>query len=839
MTTQAGSAPSAPALQTPSAPATLPAPSAVLSQTVQSLLNKAANGFEGPRLQASIALDNFLQMQYEIVAKQLTTLRDETGAHRRILFLEMPTSIQASDRRVLLMGGEDKLAQSWWRISKVWHRYKTETSPCWIGRDYDEEELRYAKKTTSATSDSGVLLGQLANESAAMENAYSSLGLDEVFRSGDPGRVLNAETLSTLMAHVSQIAAGIRIKEDQFHSTREQFLAAAADLKPDLQENRSLRISQIEGSCRTDQNNYDEQAQQLHRAIAAIEFGEKNGTRENAASLRETDAQLKAVLKMLQNRLEDRLDLHKAEIYQAIGGPEGMLRSFDTPIRGLDRSDKGFGKDNSLIRSVDLIPREAALNVNTAHDLVRNSALSFVWNTLFSFGLKVDYQRQKENYEQFMQQQSFSSSFGKGQATFGWTFAPLPGTRVLNSGDRTTYAVLEVPDDTSYLEVEGLGCAFRRTKFPLRDYPEDLDGRERADALTDYHCGDKLVTEIRVPDRTNSGGFWISGVDYQPVERGHKASVILRGGYFPPETTILVNGVRIPQVLGVGKPMLNMDAGPDDSAPDSSAIAGAFEYVNREQLTLNLNIPENYDGPRFPEITVVAPARAQIINSLRLSINKKSSRLEEEELIKSPLGLATVQYLRTEGKEFTAQLNGQGLTDLAEVRLNGKTCKEEILNDNAAQITCNRDTQSQWDFVGIGSNSDTKQRWVSSLPVPNPRLILLSESQVLDGTQYGDDLHPSLISMQLTGSGFTPLTVLAPIQADRQRFTLKYVNATTLLCVVQSPQPNETVIISDEDRDGTAAIIISRPPDKKKDDPPPKSTTTTTTTQTQKKVVEN
>lgn len=49
-----------------------------------------------PRLNASLRLENFLQMQYEIIAKQLTLLRDEVGPGERLLFLELPQTVNVT-----------------------------------------------------------------------------------------------------------------------------------------------------------------------------------------------------------------------------------------------------------------------------------------------------------------------------------------------------------------------------------------------------------------------------------------------------------------------------------------------------------------------------------------------------------------------------------------------------------------------------------------------------------------------------------------------------------------------------------------------------------------------
>ena len=66
---------------------------------------------QAPRLNASLRLENFLQMQYEIIAKQLTLLRDEVGPGERLLFLELPQTVNVAHHE-----SNNKWAQSWWKI---------------------------------------------------------------------------------------------------------------------------------------------------------------------------------------------------------------------------------------------------------------------------------------------------------------------------------------------------------------------------------------------------------------------------------------------------------------------------------------------------------------------------------------------------------------------------------------------------------------------------------------------------------------------------------------------------------------------------------------------------
>jgi hypothetical protein len=105
-------------------------------------------------------------MQYEIVAKQLTSLRDEAGAGHRIIFLEMPTSIESADRKKIGNGGEDKLAQSWWRVNRILRRYKLEESPCWLGDDFNER-FRYAALALSHPVSADYRVGSVGSDSKA------------------------------------------------------------------------------------------------------------------------------------------------------------------------------------------------------------------------------------------------------------------------------------------------------------------------------------------------------------------------------------------------------------------------------------------------------------------------------------------------------------------------------------------------------------------------------------------------------------------------------------------------------------------------------------------------
>ncbi|HEV8187947.1 MAG TPA: hypothetical protein VGP83_09360, partial [Pyrinomonadaceae bacterium] len=94
----------------PSSPGQLPSSvlDALVKDGAQDLLRAASD----PKLNATTMLDNTIQLQYEIVAKQLTLLRDEVGPGERLVFLELPQSIYTTPG-----DGDEKMAQSWWHVN--------------------------------------------------------------------------------------------------------------------------------------------------------------------------------------------------------------------------------------------------------------------------------------------------------------------------------------------------------------------------------------------------------------------------------------------------------------------------------------------------------------------------------------------------------------------------------------------------------------------------------------------------------------------------------------------------------------------------------------------------
>ena len=72
-------------------------------------------------------------MQYEIISKQLTLLRDKVGPDERVIFLELPTSIYTVDKRA-----NNYIAQVEWEVSNYYDREPSKA----VQREVIAEELR-------------------------------------------------------------------------------------------------------------------------------------------------------------------------------------------------------------------------------------------------------------------------------------------------------------------------------------------------------------------------------------------------------------------------------------------------------------------------------------------------------------------------------------------------------------------------------------------------------------------------------------------------------------------------------------------------------------------------
>jgi hypothetical protein len=302
------------------------------------------------------------------------------------------------------------------------------------------------------------------------------------------------------------------------------------------------------------------------------------------------------------------------------------------------------------------------LTVNDFQAAVRAKNLMFILKSLLGFGLRLDYQNQREAYETFLSQDIHASAMGKGTGTFGWVFGPEPGKKHINPGVRTTYAVLWLPSDAHGLHLTREYCYFKRDS-------DDVD----------KHC---LTPEnndsfIAIPQTTE--GFYIEKVYYKPVDVGHTATVYLHGDDFSPQISVLVDGQPLPRALSLGDPTLaaehRLPAAP--APPPGTKFYGEYEVVNQNLVVLRITSTSDAP-PGIPEISLVAPSKALTINRLKLKVNGNDQALSSAEaMFRGAFHLTDFKFDSRSGAKVKALLLGGPFDKEDIISLNGTKLKTD------------------------------------------------------------------------------------------------------------------------------------------------------------------
>jgi hypothetical protein len=274
------------------------------------------------------------------------------------------------------------------------------------------------------------------------------------------------------------------------------------------------------------------------------------------------------------------------------------------------------------VRTIDIIPRQSSLNVNDLNDTVKAFGLWGSFKLLFGLGGQTSFQRQREQFDQFLHQELFASGFGKGEGDFGWTFGALPGTKRVSPGIRTTYAVLVVPADAESLVLSARGCYFpRHDKEPL-DYADTSDSHWDG---TSRNCGDEQTYIITVPG-SDDANFWVTNVDYGAADKGGRVTVSVRGHNFSSQMGVLVNGVPLTQTVGLAQPLLAVTHKGLAPVPCDKRACGELERIDPHEIVFSFTLPKDADGKDvegIPTITLVAPGKSVDLNWLDVTINGK------------------------------------------------------------------------------------------------------------------------------------------------------------------------------------------------------------------------
>lgn len=601
---------------------TSPLASLIDKSTIDSLLKEAAKG--SSQLDASRRLDNHIQMQYELIAKQLTLLRDEVGRDERVIFLELPSSIytvpKKSDRRVV---------QVRWQVTHYLEQdpaSRVPVSPLCVPSESAAAPGSGVASVTTGASTSRTSEAILASQHGVRTIKQNSLDIDQA-----------------VSASITSQAAGVEPK---------QAPAVPADLKaqPLSDEKRTLvRLYWTDASAK------DRESPASHFVIMRRSESEAEFTLLETVAAGQTqydDTKVEPQKKYFY-RVQARNSKGDSALPPYISVKTLPLEAWET-----------VGTHSPAARAIDIIPRQSALNVNQTYDTSNGLNIAAKFAAFAGFGGKVDYQRQREVYDQFIYQDVFASGYGKGESRFGWTFGALPGSKRIAPGVRTTYAVLAVPAKAKKLRLKAWGYAFDQNK-PQPEWASVTD--------------ESLQTiDLDIP-QDDIDGFDLTGVDYIPVKSGDRVSMVLNGNYFSPQLGMLVNGMPLRRVVSISQNQATQNIG-------ANGISGEFEYVGSRKVIATFTLGAGYEGT--PVITLVTPERTSDINRLDINVNHNSQTCNSIELhsmlepmFSQPLSLESAQLVAVgtdDKKTVTVNLWGKGFRSKPIVSVNGRTIRETV-----------------------------------------------------------------------------------------------------------------------------------------------------------------
>jgi hypothetical protein len=645
-----GTAPTVPNIST-SAPADETTATALGSNSTFDNIVKGFNTGPGAsKLSASVQLDNYVNFQYEMVAKQLTLLQDQAGPNSRVLFVELPHSIYVTDKLHLYpyFGGlwGHHLVQSWWTIGgalqvKPLNEWAVENGAHRPPTLLEAIELNRKFEAFAKTGMALVRANEL-NELKRLDDIHDA----NVKQLNDDATA----TINDLEAQKRSLQAPAAPSHEPIKETPESKKApkcncpadnaAKRPTVADLSAREERILSQLSADIAQEDDAYkvarqkatDAQTPEQISAAAAqsISWLALKAFLNSYSSAEDHQADAKAAespisgnfnfLSASNKNSEDQTNFDAWASYWLYGA---IGREIGTP-----------GSESAPIYALDLIPRQSSLNVAEANASTRQIGFAGVFSWLSGLGARARYERQKQEFSQYTQVETYATAFGKGDFTFGWTFGPNPGTKQIGAGLRTTYAILVVPKDTRVVRLNAIGCGYRRREVPRNPFapatgkmkePESnglqtWTGPTAQNKLDSEDCGRLRTFDVDVPNSDDN--FWIENAQYTPVPAGQRATLTI-SGRFGDTVGVLVNGTPLQKVPSITQPLLTPAGYAVPTNAGDAGTQGVFEIVHTRNpktdnigsdIVASFTMPAAFVGT--PRITIVSAARDKLVNEV-------------------------------------------------------------------------------------------------------------------------------------------------------------------------------------------------------------------------------
>jgi hypothetical protein len=813
-----------------------------------------------PSIAATLRLDNHIQMQYEIISKQLTLLRDEVGPGERLVFLELPQSINATQDNA-----ENKMAQTWWRIAG----YTTLDRPSQLLKELQdlfaeigviENKIREVEQQGNWTTVNLTNQHQLKNqlEELCKRKAEREVELNQakerLKKLNEPGRKPTPEEEEVLCKQLIHDLEDLRKEiegiDDSIARTRQ------AIMKIDDQEiklkNERARLSQAFTSLSTKYNKL--QVEQVRNEVRR---------QQDVADrlLQRGSADTKTVVDETFRLLSDYYGFAQAEYKK-----NPSVNAKCTPLEVRDQSQKNYQQLKAIamgcqprefidleeplpavdkrgnyietpvaqlkqrsVRTIDIIPRQNAINVQDTKQRVARTGIFAAFSFLFGFAGKFSYERQREQAEQFLNQELFTSGFGKGEKDFGWSFFPFAGTKQLSSGIRTTYAIAIVPDDAESLVLKARGCYFPRKENQPLNYnttrsPKWIDDRSASKGMC---TPSEQVFVVPIPGGSGDGAdYYITEIRYSPTqEPGSRMVASIRGQNLPSQLGVFIDGVPLREAVGLGQ--LNIESILDnDKTKDNCVgpICGRFERIDANEVVVSFQTGPDFVGT--PRIGLIGPGKSVELNKLNLTVNgQEDTQLASAEQMfgdppdKTLRRIVDFKVAPTPPPNTAMRgvLSGSRFKPDDRIFVNGALAAKT--SDCRTDLCIVRFPPQQTDYLTVTiSPAIGDEKAVSKTFINPTNLSIISASVV--SYELEEASHPAILSVKLDGSGFREDLDVRIIKSEGPPDIPKRIVASAGQMFLKVAKPEAVVHISVTDpannREVSAIVVRPEPPPKDK-----------------------
>jgi hypothetical protein len=656
----------------------------------ESVIKDFEKFMEDPKLNASTELANYVNLQYEIIAQQLTTLRDEVGNGERLVFLELPASFYTTPQK-----GDKRVAQVWWRIQGFSRINKAVL-----------DEFNRQKKTGGRVE-------------------FSAEGLKSFGCKTTPQRIFAGERNLAPPTATELIKSAVE--------ARNQLTAASANEEAKLKRGLAADCTEY-----------------------IPLYVEEKGVKDNQ------------------------------------------------PFSRITKNSE------ETVRTLDLIPRQSSLIVNETYDSVNGLNLWGGFSWLFGLGVKGNFQRQKEDFQQFLHQDIYASGFGKGETDFGWTFGPLPGTKRLAPGLRTTYAVVIVPKDAETINLKAKGCFFKQKYNQPYNYSTTGTWNQEDD---DKFCEQEQDFFINIPNGGDYQSFNVDEIRYfGGQEPGNRIVVSVKGGNFSPQIGVTINGIPLCQSVGIAQPFLDKVNTRDTSCGEKDGISGQVEYIGIDEIVFAFKLPKDFKGT--PTIHFIGPGRAAYLNLLpNVVVNGVLRTLDAAPFMfgvraaDKPVAIKDLKLYRTaDPSVLGALVGGEKFRSGVKVYVNGVPAQIILQTANQLDIKFANLSDEKLNVTVIQDNATGTAKDSDTATFPNLPTMSITKVETLS-YEAAKDNAPGILIVKIEGKGFTGLSK-AIVGADVKKSDLIEMSPNEAILKLVNPESLVQVVLRNSLGQTTKTVII-------------------------------